>query len=309
MNMADTEQLGTLALRGQLSRDEAMHRHVSWRAGGHAVRAYQPADLEDLRAFLGSLPADEPVLFVGLGSNLLIRDGGYRGTVIFTHRALKRVFIDEGSAGAEIYAEAGVASPKIARFAAVHSLAGAEFLAGIPGTVGGCLAMNAGCYGAETWEVVTRVRTIDRAGRLQIRTPQEYSIGYRTVVPAHSGEEFFVAAWFRFRHGDGDTARQTIKQLLSKRIASQPLAQPNAGSVFRNPEGDHAARLIEVCGLKGRRVGGAEVSWKHANFIVNIGGATARDIEVLIDLVRETVQAQTGIRLEQEVEIVGEAQS
>ncbi len=307
MDMSEQEQLGTPALRGELRRDEPMRKHTSWRAGGTADRAYLPADLADLCVFLRGLPGAEPVFFAGLGSNLLVRDGGIRGTVVFTHAALRRFFLDEGAGAAEIYAEAGVASPKVARFAAVHNLEGAEFLAGIPGTVGGALAMNAGCYGAETWDVVARVRTVDRSGRLQIRSPGEYSIGYRRVIPVQAQDEFFVAAWFRFRHGDGGRARQTIKDLLSRRIASQPLNEPNAGSVFRNPPGDHAARLIESCGLKGKRIGAAEVSRKHANFIVNKGDARAEDIEELIDLVQETVKRRTGVELEREVQIVGEA--
>jgi UDP-N-acetylmuramate dehydrogenase len=306
MNMAEQREIDNISLRGELRHCEPMGRHVSWRTGGSADCAYVPADLEDLCAFLKTLPQDEPVLFIGLGSNLLVRDGGIRGTVIFTHGALKRFFLEDGASAAEIYAEAGVASPKVARYAAVHNLEGAEFLAGIPGTVGGALAMNAGCYGAETWEVVTRVRTVDRTGRLQIRAPQEYAIGYRHVVALQAQDEFFVAAWFRFRHGDGGKARRTIKDLLSRRIASQPLGEPNAGSVFRNPPGNHAARLIESCGLKGRRIGGAEVSAKHANFIVNKGEASARDIENLIALVRKTVAQETGVQLEQEVQIVGE---
>jgi UDP-N-acetylmuramate dehydrogenase len=307
MDMSEQEQLGTPALRGELRRNEPMRKHTSWRAGGTAERAYLPADVDDLCVFLRGLPGSEPVFFAGLGSNLLVRDGGIRGTVVFTHPALRRFFLDDSVGAAEIYAEAGVASPKVARFAAVHNLEGAEFLTGIPGTVGGALAMNAGCYGAETWDTVTRVRTVDRSGRLQIRTPDEYSIGYRHVIALQAQDEFFVAAWFRFRHGDGRRARQTIKDLLSRRIASQPLDEPNAGSVFRNPPDDHAARLIESCGLKGKRIGAAEVSLKHANFIVNKGDATAMDIEELITLVQETVKRKTGIELEREVQIVGEA--
>ena len=306
MDMSEQEQFGTSALRGEQRRDEPMRKHTSWRAGGTADRAYRPADLEDLCLFLRGLPSTEPVFFAGLGSNLLVRDGGIRGTVVFTHAALRRFFLDERAGAAEIYAEAGVASPKVARFAAVHNLEGAEFFAGIPGTVGGALAMNAGCYGAETWDSVARVRTVDRSGRLQIRSPGEFSIGYRRVIPVQALDEFFVAAWFRFRHGDGRRARQTIKDFLSRRIASQPLNEPNAGSVFRNPPGDHAARLIEACGLKGRRIGAAEVSLKHANFIVNKGDATSKDIEELITQVQETVKRKTGIELEREVQIVGE---
>ena len=306
MNMADQENIRQGGLRGKLMREESMRRHVSWRAGGSVDRAYLPADLDDLRQFLAGLPQDEPLMFVGLGSNLLVRDGGLRGTVIFTHNALKRFLLEEHAGMAEIYAEAGVASPKVSRFAAVHDLEGGEFLSGIPGTIGGALAMNAGCYGAETWDVVARVRTIDRAGRVQIREPHEFAIGYRHVLPLSAPDEYFVAAWFRFRKGDGEGARKTIKDLLARRIASQPLAQPNAGSVFRNPPGSFAAKLIESCGLKGRRIGGAEVSTMHANFIVTDANATARDIEELIALVRDTVMQKTGVHLEQEVRIVGE---
>ncbi|MFZ5463398.1 MAG: FAD-binding protein, partial [Pseudomonadota bacterium] len=156
MDMSDAMRL-THGWRGELRTDEPMARHVSWRAGGAAARAYFPVDLADLAAFLGGLRADEPVLFVGLGSNLLVRDGGFAGTVIFTHTALKILRLEDDGL---IYAEAGVASPKVARFAANHARAGAEFLAGIPGTVGGALAMNAGCYGGETWDVVQRVLTV-----------------------------------------------------------------------------------------------------------------------------------------------------
>jgi UDP-N-acetylmuramate dehydrogenase len=294
-------------LRGEFRRNEPMRKHVSWRAGGAADRSYAPADLDDLGLFLSRLPAREPVLFVGLGSNLLVRDRGFRGTVVFTHRVLGRFDLEGTSGEPEIYAEAGVASPKIARFAAVHDLEGAEFLAGIPGTVGGALAMNAGCYGAETWNAVARVRTMDRAGRLQIREPREFSIGYRSVLALRARDEFFVAAWFRFARGDGEASRRKIKELLAKRIATQPLAESNAGSVFRNPPGDHAARLIEASGLKGWRIGGAEVSTVHANFIVNKGGATARDIEELIELVQETIRREANVVLEREVRIVGEA--
>lgn len=300
-------------LRGQLRYNESMARHVSWRAGGIAARAYQPADLPDLQQFLRTLPATEPVYFVGLGSNLLVRDGGLQGTVVFTHWALRKLHLTAN--GNEIYAEAGLPSPKVARFAALHGLGGAEFLAGIPGTVGGALAMNAGCYGGETWEIVARVCTIDRRGELHERTPAQYQIEYRRVhlssgLRASEGpqfsEEWFVAAIFRLACGDGAASRQKIKELLTRRIATQPLSQPNAGSVFRNPAGDFAARLIEACGLKGHTIGGAMISPKHANFIVNRGDARAADIEALIELARSAVKARFGIELEREVKIIGE---
>jgi UDP-N-acetylmuramate dehydrogenase len=289
-------------LRGQLRSDEPMARHVSWRAGGAAARFYVPADAEDLGAFLASLPHAEPILFVGLGSNLLVRDGGFRGTVVLMHAARLHAELR----GELVYARAGVAAPKVARFAALHARRGAEFLAGIPGTVGGALAMNAGCYGGETWQIVERVESIDRQGRIFSRMKSEFDIAYRHC--SSSREEWFVGAYFRLQPGDGEASRERIRDLLARRIASQPLSLPNAGSVFRNPPGDHAARLIEACGLKGLARGGARVSEKHANFIVNPhGAASAADIEFLIETVREKVKGTTSIDLIPEVRIVGEA--
>lgn len=297
-------------LRGVLKFDEPMSEHTSWRVGGPAERFYIPADIADLSQFLQGLANDEPVHFIGLGSNLLVRDGGVRGTVVLLHSALNQIALWHGKPGEAVgvYAEAGVASPKVARFAALNGFEGAEFLAGIPGTVGGALAMNAGCYGAETWQHVTEVLTIDGFGELRRRMPQDFDIGYRHVaLKAGIASEWFVAAWFAFKPGNGDASRQKIKDLLEKRVASQPIGQPNAGSVFRNPPGDHAARLIEACGLKGTTVGGAMVSPKHANFIVNAGGATAADIEALIAKVRQTVKEQHGVELVTEVRVIGEA--
>jgi UDP-N-acetylmuramate dehydrogenase len=306
MNMSDVLRLQ--GLRGTLKAREPMARHVSWRAGGAAARFYAPADLEDLQAFLAQLPPREPLLFVGLGSNLLVRDGGFAGTVILTHAAGRHPQM----VGGRLYAEAGVASPKVARFAARHDLAGAEFLAGVPGTVGGALAMNAGCYGGETWEIVERAVTIDRRGELRTRGRDDFEIGYRFCAlraGARLGEdEWFAAAWFDLRPGDGAGSRARIRELLEARVASQPLSLPNAGSVFRNPPGDHAARLIESCGLKGLAGGGARVSEKHANFIVNPERrASAADIEALIEEVRRRVAERTGVALVPEVRIVGEA--
>jgi UDP-N-acetylmuramate dehydrogenase len=274
---------------------------VSWRAGGPADRFYAPRALTDLSAFLRSLARDEPLLFVGLGSNLLVRDGGFRGTVVLMHQAKLAPEMRDGL----VYAEAGVASPKVARFAALHHLSGAEFMAGIPGTVGGALAMNAGCYGSETWDIVARAVSIDRAGELHERPKNGFEIAYRHCrLPA---EEWFVAAYFALQPGDGEASRRRIKEFLAKRIATQPLQLPNAGSVFRNPPGDHAARLIETCGLKGLQRGGARVSEKHANFIVNPQGtARAADIEWLILEVKRLVLEKTGVELVPEVRIVGE---
>ncbi len=303
--MSETSHM--TGLRGELRADEPMARHVSWRAGGKAARVYIPADADDLAVFLRQLGASEPVMFMGLGSNTLVRDGGLKGTVVLTHAAAKRPVMKAGA----VYCEVGVASPKVARFAATHDLSGAEFLAGIPGCVGGALAMNAGCYGGETWDIVESVETIDRSGRINARLKAEFEIGYRHCelrTGAIARDEWFLSATFRLPKGDGEASRMRIKELLTKRIASQPLSLPNAGSVFRNPPGDHAARLIESCGLKGFSLGGARVSEKHANFIVNPkGAARASDIEGLIEAVRERVRQQTGVDLHPEVRIVGEA--
>lgn len=302
MNMSEPTQFIAEGLRGEMRYDVSMSRHTTWRAGGAAQRVYRPADLADLQRFLQQLPLNEPLLAVGLGSNLLVRDGGLRGTVLLLHGALSELYMD----GAAIYAQAGVPGAKLARFAATNNLCGAEFFAGIPGTLGGMLAMNAGCYGSETWQKVARVQVLTRQGDLLERTPQEYDIGYRHVELHKRNDEFFVGAWLRLETGDVEAARQEIKALMEKRSASQPLQLPNAGSVFRNPPGNHAAKLIEGCGLKGKRIGGAQVSEKHANFIVNVGEATAADIENLINEVRATVKQQAGIDLHPEVKIVGE---
>lgn len=302
MKMNDLPTSTRHSLRGTWEDNLPMARHVSWRAGGVARRAYVPADLADLAQCLATLPADEAVMMVGLGSNLLVRDGGFAGTVILLHGALKGLAMD----GDRVYAEAGASSPKVAHFCADQQLQGAEFLAGIPGTIGGALAMNAGCYGSETWDVVAQVQTVNRQGQLQRRSAADYDIGYRHVAPRHGQEEWFVAAWLQLAPGDREASKRQIKEWLEKRLATQPLQLPNAGSVFRNPPGDHAARLIQAAGLKGFTVGGAQVSEKHANFIVNAEGkATAADIENLIEHVQQTVQQQFGVELIREVRIVG----
>ena len=289
--------------RGELRENEPMAGHVSWRAGGAAVRVYVPLGIADLAAFFATLRHDEPVMTVGLGSNLLVRDGGFDGTVIFTHGALKTLRLESDGT---IYVEAGVASPKVARFAANHELVGAEFLAGIPGTMGGALAMNAGCYGGETWAFVERVLMLDRRGELIERRPEDFAVGYRHVGLKGATDEVFAAAWLRFPAGDGKASRARITELLEKRIATQPLQLPNAGSVFRNPPNDHAARLIEAAGLKGCAIGGARVSEKHANFVVNPDGvARAAEIETLIGQVQARVKEMFGIELVREVRIVG----
>ncbi len=287
-------------LRGELSFNESLSKYTSWRVGGIAQCFYRPADKEDLAEFLSQLPVAEPILWLGLGSNLLVRDGGFPGTVIATAGILQSLEVEANT----LIADVGVYCSKLAKMAARHSLAGAAFFAGIPGTLGGALAMNAGAHGVETWSLVTQVTTIDRQGEYHQRSPDEYTISYRHVEPP--AEEWFISAKLVLEEGDKDSETAEIKSLLKRRNATQPTNQPCAGSVFRNPENDFAGRLIETEGLKGLTVGGAQVSEKHANFIVNTGSATAADIEALILLVQQKIEVAHGVRLQPEVHIVGE---
>ena len=288
-------------LRGELRPYEPLKRYNTWRVGGAARQMYLPADAEDLAVFLQTLPVDEPLLWLGLGSNLLIRDSGFDGTVILLLGRLNRLEIT----GREVVAEAGVPCAKVARECARADLTGAAFLAGIPGTMGGALAMNAGAFGGETWPIVTAVTTIDRAGHIRERDPGDFRVSYREVV--RPGEEWFLSCRLQLNAGDGGAEQAAIRALLDRRAATQPTGQPSCGSTFRNPAGDHAARLIEASGLKGCRIGGAEVSTKHANFIINTGDASAADIEQLIAHVRDEVERLQGVRLRTEVHMVGES--
>ena len=295
-----TAPLEKMRARGELRHDEPMSRHVSWRAGGNAELFFIPASVEDLQAFLRELDADMPIFWLGVGSNLLVRDGGLRGVVISATGILRNL---ERIDTYLVRAGSGVPCTQLARQCIRWGLGPSEFFAGIPGTVGGALTMNAGAHGGETWERVESVRTIDRAGEIHLRSPAEYSVGYRSVTGPSN--EWFLEATFRFEPGV-TASMDAMKQMLERRKATQPLGLPSCGSVFRNPPGDHAARLIEAAGLKGYRIGGAEVSPKHANFIINTGDATATDIEELIEHVRQTVIEQHGVELKHEVRIVGE---
>jgi UDP-N-acetylmuramate dehydrogenase len=288
-------------LRGTLRLNEPLARHTSWRVGGPADRYFEPADRNDLIAFARQLPPQEAVLWLGLGSNLLVRDGGFRGTVIALHGALDGLSRDSETT---LWAEAGVHCARLAKFAQQQSLAGLGFMAGIPGTVGGALAMNAGAWGGETWRAVLEAEAIFRDGRCAWLGPEHFGVSYRTVLPPR---DFlgFVAARLRVEPDDGSHAR-TTRESLARRKATQPVGKPSAGSTFRNPPGDHAARLIESCGLKGRRIGGATVSELHANFILTEDGARATDVEQLIQLVRDTVKQHAGVDLVPEVKVVGE---
>ena len=289
-------------MKGRLLNQEKLAKYTSWRVGGIADRMFIPEDKQDLIDFVRALSGHEALFWLGLGSNLLVRDGGIRGTVINTRNRLKTMHRVGGDA---VYAEAGVPCALVARFCGEQGLVGAEFLAGIPGTMGGALKMNAGAFGGETWNIVKSVEMIDHSGKVTEREPSEFSVGYRSVKGREG--EWFLSAILKLEQGDTAVSQKTIKALLERRGQTQPTNQPSCGSVFKNPEGDHAARLIEASGLKGYAIGGASVSEKHANFIVNTGQATAADIEALIKHVQDMVEKKQGVRLVMEVCMVGDA--
>ncbi len=301
--------------------NESMAPYVSWRASGKTRWFFRPYNQESLIRWFDTVcshGADFPAIYpIGLGSNLLVRDGGYHGIILCMHHALTYLEWQEASHSRNgrglIFAGAGVASPKVARLAVQYGLGEAEWLATVPGTIGGALAMNAGCYGYETWTYVHRVCIFSPEQGYQELLPEHYEVTYRSVkingcYVGHQRPHFFLGAWFDFPADESGKARSCMKAFLARRMETQPLNYPNAGSVFRNPDNDYAARLIEACGLKGCAQGEAYISDKHANFIVNPKGeATATDIEKLIMNVKARVKEQTGIELIPEVRIIGEA--
>lgn len=286
--------------KGELLQQVSLATYTSWRVGGPATYFYQPASVDDLSCFLQNISLNEPLLWLGLGSNVLVRDAGIDGIVIHTQGNL----VDISQAESRIIrAEAGVACGQLARYSTRLNLSGLEFMAGIPGSIGGALAMNAGCHGGETWQWVTAVETIDCTGKVRVRPASDFKASYRFVE--RPSDEWFVAGYFLLQEGEKQQGLQKIRDLLDHRARTQPTNEPNCGSVFRNPAGDYSARLIEQSGLKGYAIGGARVSEKHANFIINTGEATARDIERLIQHVQDVVLAKHGIALVREVHILG----
>lgn len=285
-------------MRGEMRFQEPLSKHTTWRIGGCADRFFIPADIIDLAEFLKENP-HEPLFWLGLGSNLLIRDGGIRGTVISTEKLNQLQQLND-----IIWkADAGVSCAKLARQTSRANLGGGEFLAGIPGSLGGALAMNAGAFGGETWNLVESVTMLNRNGDLIERQPSEFIINYRHVKKPVENE-WFAGAILRFDLNNKNTIK--IKALLEKRKISQPIGLPSCGSVFRNPKPLFAAKLIEDAGLKGFQMGGAQISEKHSNFIINVGNATAKDVESLIAMIISTVKEKFGVELQPEVHIVGE---
>ena len=287
--------------RGELREQEPMSRHTSWKTGGNAEYFYTAKDIEDLSEFLSSLPAETSVTWVGLGSNLLVRDSGLSGVVISVLGVLNDI---ECVSEIELKVSAGVTCAKASRYAAKHGLSGIEFLASIPGSIGGALAMNAGAYGGETWRYIKDVETINRKGEIKRYDRDQFETGYRSVSLAD--DEWFISCTLKLEKSDKAVIEERMKNILSERAEAQPLGHHSCGSVFRNPENDHAARLIEVSGLKGKKIGGAVVSEKHANFIINSGNASSSDIESLIELVQETVYEKHAVKLIPEVRVIGD---
>jgi UDP-N-acetylmuramate dehydrogenase len=318
-------------LLGLLKNNESMSRYTTWRIGGNAECIYQPETVADLQMILKMISDETPVYWIGLGSNLLIRDGGLKGLVINTNGVLNNISIDclkqeankqtaqvnenknnENKRYCWITAQAGLACAIFSRKAANEGISGAEFLSGIPGTIGGALAMNAGAFGGETWRYVESVEMINHEGDIIRRTADEFEIQYRHIeLKQKKEQEWFLSGTFRFEKDEQGLAKnkQEIKRLLARRAETQPTKQANAGSVFKNPDNDYAARLIESCGMKGESINDAQISEKHANFIINKGNARASDVEALIKKIKKTVMENCNVALETEVHIIGEPMS
>ena len=273
--------------------NEPMSKHCSLRSGGMTSEFFLPKDINELSLFLKSNV--KPILLVGLGSNLLVRDRGFNGVTIHT-KNLKELNITNKY----IESGAGTSLAKLSRFAQANLKYGAEFLSAIPGSVGGALAMNAGAFGSEVWQYVVSVQTMSLSGELQERFPNDYEINYRSVKHRFS-DEFFIRARFDFNL---NKPNDNVRELLDKRNSSQPIGLPSCGSVFKNPKDNYAAKLIESSGLKGFCIGGACVSQKHANYIINQNNATALDIENLIIHIQNTIKTLHNVELETEIIII-----
>lgn len=287
------------SIRGEIINSEPMKKHTSLRVGGAAQYFYKPSDVTDLVHFLSLLDNDISIFWLGRGSNILVRDEGLSGVVISSSKILREITkINDLT----IEVEANVPCTMLAKKCIRWGLGPSEFFSGIPGSLGGALAMNAGAYGNETWERVVSVRTINRNGKIKNRNIEEYQIDYRDVKGPIN--EWFVSAILKFE-SNIIPSMERQKEMLEQRKKSQPLGKPSCGSVFRNPPGNFAAKLIEKSNLKGYRIGGAHVSSKHANFIITDDSACANDVERLIEYIRSTVKNLHGIELKCEVRIIG----
>ena len=287
-------------VRGSLTFGAPLKDLVWFRAGGAAEILFRPADAEDLAAFLAARPADMPVSVIGVGSNLLVRDGGIPGAVVRLSSAFGKIEAD----GVRVRAGAAALDGAVARAAADAGIAGLEFLRGVPGTIGGALKMNAGCYGSETKDVFVEATAIDGKGNKIKLSGADMGFEYRKARGV--GEDLiFVEAVFEGRKDDPAAIRDRMEELSANREASQPIKSKTGGSTFKNPPGQKAWQLIDHAGCRGLKIGGAQVSEKHTNFLINTGDATAADLEALGEEVRRRVQEKSGISLEWEIKRVG----
>lgn len=296
-------------LRGEVKLQEPLSGHTSFRIGGAADALVAPVDRQDLAALLRELLEQRlPWVVLGGGTNLLVRDGGFRGVAISLKKmaaiGIAREYRSLGGSFAVIHAEAGAMLAKLLSFSVERGLTGLEFATGIPGTVGGAVCMNAGTAQGEMGDIIDTVTLVSPAGELILRHHEEMKFGYRTAnVPA---DHVVLDARIILRYGDAGKIKARVKQIMAGRKERQPWGLPNAGSVFKNPLDESAGKLIESAGLKGMTVGGAQVSEKHANFIVNMGNATAADVLQLMEIIKEKVLERHRIRLEPEIKIIGE---
>ena len=280
-------------------RNESLSRHTSWKVGGPADVFFIPDNRQDLSQFLSENEGNS-VTWLGNGTNVLVRDGGIRGVVISTKKSINKINMEAKNS---CRVEVGASCMDLALFAEKNQLGPAAFFSGIPGSIGGALTMNAGSFGMETWDLVKEVEVINEKGDISFIEKESFDIAYRTVT-------FPFRLWFlscsMFLSSDEETTKDNLIELRNQRIKTQPLSQDTCGSVFKNPPGNFAGALIEGSGLKGFKIGSASISEQHANFIVNEGGATARDIENLINHTRQVVKKNYDIDLQLEVRIMGE---
>jgi len=279
--------------------NELLSKHTSWKVGGPADIFFTPQNRDDLSNFLKSNKGNR-ITWLGNGTNVLVRDGGIRGAVISTKKSIDKINMETDNS---CRVEAGASCMDLALFAEKNQLGPAAFFSGIPGSIGGALTMNAGSFGHETWEFVESAEVIDEAGIIHHLDPKEFKFSYRSV-------EFPFPLWFvsclmKFPESE-TTTKSELKAMRDQRIKTQPLSEDTCGSVFKNPKLDHSGDLIERAGLKGYKIGGCSISTKHANFIVNEGGATSADIEKLIRHVQKVVKTKFDVDLETEVRIIGE---
>ena len=279
--------------------NELLSKHTAWKVGGPADIFFTPQNRDDLSNFLKSNHGKQ-ITWLGNGTNVLVRDGGIRGAVISTKKSIDKINMETKNS---CRVEAGASCMDLALFAEKNQLGPAAFFSGIPGSIGGALTMNAGSFGMETWDLVKEVEVINEKGDISFIEKESFDIAYRTVT-------FPFRLWFlscsMFLSSDEETTKDNLIELRNQRIKTQPLSEDTCGSVFKNPPGNFAGALIEGSGLKGFKIGSASISEKHANFIVNQGGATAGDIENLINHTRQVVKKNYDIDLQPEVRIMGE---